>query len=308
MKFVKMQGLGNDYVYVDSDAEVIEDPAAMARRVANRHFGVGSDGLILVSQPASGVDADVRMRMFNADGSESEMCGNGVRCVAKFAIDRGLSRSKPLRVQTGRGVLSIDWRLGDDGRVVSATVSMGEPILASARIPAVIPGIDPGAPVVDFMLPAAFLESVDGAWRSECGLDARLTLVSVGNPHAILYVKRVDAVPLERIGPFIEHHLWFPQRINVHVVEVISPREVRMRTWERGAGLTMACGTGASAVCVAGVLTSRSGPEITVHLPGGDLEIAWPGAGKSVRMTGPAVEVFNGELDAEALVSAGRTH
>jgi len=302
MKFAKMHGIGNDYVYVDADAEPVADPVTLARRVSNRHYGVGSDGLILVSRPSPGVDADVRMRMFNADGSESEMCGNGIRCVAKFAIDGGLSRAKPLRVETGRGVLSIDWRVGADGRVTNATVSMGEPVLAMSRIPAVIPGLDAGAPVIDFPLPAPFFGEFDGAWRRQSGFEAKLTLVSVGNPHAVFYSERVDTIPLDRIGPFIERHPWFPQRINVHVVQVLSPREVRMRTWERGSGETLACGTGASAVCVAGILTSRSGPEILAHLPGGDLELAWPGAGKPVRMTGPAVEVYRAELDVRTLI------
>jgi len=306
MKFVKMQGLGNDYIYVDAENESISDPAALARRVSNRNFGIGSDGLILVAQPSPGVSADVRMRMFNADGSEGEMCGNGVRCVAKFAIDRGMATAKPLRVETGRGVLDVDWRRGADGRVASASVSMGEPILAMSRIPAAVPGVDGGAPVVDFALPAAFLGNCDGAWRHESGLELKLTLVSLGNPHAVLYAKDLDAIPLERIGPLFEHHLWFPKRINLHVVAVRSAREVRMRTWERGSGITMACGTGASAVCVAGVLTGRSGPAITAHLPGGDLELEWPGAGKSVRMTGPAVEVFSGEIDESVAACAGK--
>lgn len=294
MKFTKMQGLGNDYIYVDADAESVPDPSGTARRLSDRHFGIGSDGLILVSRSRPGSGADVRMRMFNADGSESEMCGNGVRCVAKFAVDRGIARSKPLRVETGRGVLEIEWRAGADGRVAHATVSMGEPILAASRIPSVLPGVDPGSPVIDHPLPGGFFGGLDGAWRRECGLDPRVTLVSVGNPHAIVYCDQVERVPLDRIGPFIERHPWFPQRINAHFVTVISPNEVRMRTWERGAGATMACGTGASAVCVAGVLTGRSSAAITAHLPGGDLELAWPGPGRQVRMSGPAVEVFEG--------------
>lgn len=295
MKFTKMQGLGNDYIYVDADAEPIADPSALARRLSDRHFGIGSDGLILISRVRPDDGADVRMRMFNADGSESEMCGNGVRCVAKFAVDRGLSRSKPLRVATGRGVLEIEWRTGSDGRVHRATVSMGEPILAAARIPSVIPAVDPASPVVDHPLPNCFFGDLDGPWRRACGLDTKLTLVSVGNPHAVLYCTDPAQVPLDRVGPFIERHPWFPQRINAHFVSVLSPREVRMRTWERGAGATLACGTGASAVCVAGVLTRRSGTSIIAHLPGGDLELSWPGAGKQVRMTGPAVDVFEGE-------------
>lgn len=295
MKFVKMHGLGNDYIYVDADSERIDDPPAVARRLSDRHFGVGSDGLILISRAAPGSGAEVRMRMFNADGSEGEMCGNGIRCVAKFVVDRGWTEAKPLRVQTARGVLEIDWRRGADGRVAQATVSMGEPIVACGRIPAAVPGIDPDSPVVDHSLPTGFFGELDGAWRRACGLEPALTLVSMGNPHAIFYAADVQAVPLERVGPFIERHPWFPQRMNAHFVQVTSPREVRMRTWERGSGATLACGTGASAVCVAGVLTGRSGSTITAHLPGGDLELSWPGAGRPVRMTGPAVEIFTGE-------------
>ncbi|MBX3356084.1 MAG: diaminopimelate epimerase [Phycisphaeraceae bacterium] len=298
MKFVKMQGLGNDYVYVDADEERIDDPASMARCVSDRHFGIGSDGLILISRPSEPERADARMRMFNADGSEGEMCGNGIRCVAKFVVDSGRSKAKPLRVETARGVLDIDWRLGPDGRVSTASVSMGEPILAMSRIPAAIPGVDAGSPVVDHPLPAAFFGELDGSWRRLAGLEPAITLVSLGNPHVVLYASDLDAIPLERVGPHLERHPWFPQRINVHFVTIRSPREVRMRTWERGSGITLACGTGASAVCVAGVLTGRSGPEIMAHLPGGALELAWPGVGRSVRMSGPAIEVFRGELAA----------
>ncbi len=296
MRFVKMHGIGNDYVYVDAFRERVDDPPALARLVSDRHTGVGSDGLILVAPPSQGVEADVRMRMFNADGSESEMCGNGVRCVAKFAIDRGLARANPLRVETGRGVLSIAWDLATDGTVSEATVDMGEPILEAGRIPASIPGIAPGSRVVAHRVRLEELVPGDLRWAADAGFEPAMTLVSMGNPHVVFFVRDAAAVPLERIGPSIERHAWFPRRINVHVVEVVAPGEVIMRTWERGSGITLACGTGASAVCVAGVLAGKSATSIEAHLPGGDLRLRWDGDGHSVLMTGPATEVYEGTL------------
>jgi diaminopimelate epimerase len=300
MRFAKMHGLGNDYVYVDGAAHPVEDAPSLARWVSDRNVGVGSDGLIVVDPPADPAAADVRMRMFNADGSEGMMCGNGIRCVAKFAVDRGLSERNPLRVETRRGVLGVHWlRGGHDGTVCAATVEMGEPILACARIPALIPGVAPANAVVDHALDGGFWRpaGAPAGWEERCGLDPRLTLVSMGNPHAVLWVRDVSAVPLEAVGPFMERHAWFPERINVHFVQVLGPREVRMRTWERGSGATKACGTGASAVCVAGVLTGRTGSPLRAHLPGGPLDLEWEGGASTVRMTGPAVEVFEGDLD-----------
>ncbi|MBL9120323.1 MAG: diaminopimelate epimerase [Phycisphaerae bacterium] len=305
MRFVKMHGIGNDYVYVNAFEERIADAAALARSVSNRHTGVGSDGLILVAPPTV-TDADVRMRMFNADGSESEMCGNGVRCVAKFAIDRGLATTNPIRVETGRGVLRIDWSAGADGRVELATVDMGAPILAAEEIPVRIPGVDPNARVVSHPISRSMLlgsaHEAHGAesWIDACGCELTMTCVSMGNPHAVIFCRQVAEVPLERVGPALERHEWFPRRINIHFVEVLRADEVIMRTWERGSGMTLACGTGASAVCVAGVLTGHAGPRVLAHLPGGDLRLEWIRKGEgdhaSVRMTGPATEVFEGEL------------
>jgi diaminopimelate epimerase len=295
-----MHGLGNDYVYVDGSQHPVADAPALARWVSDRHVGVGSDGLIMVEPVSPGVDADVRMRMFNADGSEGMMCGNGIRCVAKFAVDRGISASQPLRVETRRGVLSVHWRRGGhDGTVSEATVDMGSPILALARVPAAIPGVSPASAVTDFALPDGFWKQSGAAegWESACGLDPRMTLVSMGNPHAVLWCTDVARVPLDVVGPFAERHPWFPERMNVHFVQVLGPGEVRMRTWERGSGATQACGTGASAVCVAGVLTVRTQSPLLAHLPGGDLVLEWSGGEASVRMTGPAVEVFQGALD-----------
>ena len=297
MRFAKMHGLGNDYVYVDGSQEHISDAPALARWLSDRHVGVGSDGLIVISQP-DGMDADVRMRMYNADGSEGMMCGNGIRCVAKFAVDRGLSQANPLRVDTRRGVLSVRWRRGADGTVAAATVDMGPPILACQRIPAVVPGVAPDSVVVKQAIPAGFWSGcgAPAGWEAACGLAPDYTLVSMGNPHVVFWVADVSKVPLDTVGPHVERHAWFPQRINVHLVQRLSSGEVRMRTWERGSGATMACGTGASAVCVAGVLTGRTASPLLAHLPGGDLTLEWAGGEAPVFMTGPAVEVFEGEL------------
>jgi len=283
MRFIKMHGLGNDYVYVDCFNQPLPgDPPALSRAVSDRRFGIGADGLILVCPSAK---ADARMRMFNADGSESEMCGNGIRCVAKLAYDHGLVRNNPLTIETGRGVLTLHLEL-KEGKVERVTVDLGAPILEADKIPTTLSG----PRVVNHPLGA--LESV----LEGCGVESGLTCVSMGNPHAVLYCADVAKVPLERVGPVLETHPLFPRRVNAHFVQVISPREVIMRTWERGSGITLACGTGACAVCVAGVLTGRTGRELLAHLPGGDLRLAWAGTQDAhVYMTGPAVEVFTGE-------------
>jgi len=275
MRFTKMHGLGNDYVYVDGSTQRLEDPSELARAISDRHFGVGGDGLILILPSDS---ADVGMRMFNADGSEGEMCGNGIRCVAKYAYDHGLAKANPMRVATRAGVKTIHLVIGRDDKVAAATVDMGEPILEPESIPIKMP----------------MKRIVDAPLRvSQHAL--KITCLSMGNPHAVIYTDDVAGVALAALGPEVEHHPVFPQRVNVHFVQVHSQREVTMRTWERGSGITLACGTGASAVCVAGVLTGRSGRAITAHLPGGDLELEYRRADNHVYMTGPAVEVFTGE-------------
>ena len=280
MRFTKMHGAGNDYVYVDCFDQVVADPASMAPAVSDRHFGIGADGLILI-MPSD--VADVRMRMFNADGSEAEMCGNGVRCVAKYAFDHGRAGNNPMTVETGAGVKTIQLALGSDGKVAEATVDMGRPVLEPKNIP-----VDwPGQMAVDVPLDAG-------------GREVRATCVSMGNPHAVIYVDAVDAVALDRLGPLVENHAAFPNRVNVHFVQVHHDAEVTMRTWERGSGITLACGTGASAVCVAGVLAGRSERAILAHLPGGDLELEWREEDDRVYMTGPAVEVFTGQWPAES--------
>lgn len=285
MRFVKMHGIGNDYVYVDAFAQRVEAPEKLAVKVADRHFGVGGDGLILVAPPTEAGKAEgatVRMRMFNADGSESEMCGNGVRCVAKFAYDRGLSRQNPMQVETGRGVLTLEVRAGADGKVREVTVNMGAPILDLEKVPVDRQWLGATEHVRIFQVPMG------------TSLGVQAVFVSMGNPHAVIFVEDVGAVDLERVGPVLEKHKAFPRRMNVHFVQVHSPGEVTMRTWERGSGVTLACGTGASAVCVAGVLVGKTGREIVAHLPGGDLKLEWRESDDCVYMTGGAVEVFEG--------------
>jgi diaminopimelate epimerase len=288
MHFVKMHGIGNDYVYLDCvNSAPPSDPPALSRAISDRHFGIGSDGLILVCKPTQSGKADVRMRMFNVDGSEAEMCGNGVRCVAKLAFDHGLSKANPMRVETARGVLTLHLKVENE-KVRQVTVDMGEPILQAELIPTTLDG--PG--IVDY--PWA---NVGPELRVLPGVDPRVTCVSMGNPHVVIYAEDVAKVPLERVGPALEHKACFPRRINVHFVQVVSPTEVIMRTWERGTGVTLACGTGACAVAVAGVLTGRTWRRLLAHLPGGDLELHWSESDNHVHMTGPATEVFRGEWE-----------
>jgi diaminopimelate epimerase len=306
LPFVKMHGIGNDYVYVDAFAHAVADAPALARLVSDRHRGIGSDGLIMVAPPEHG-DADVRMRMFNADGSEGRMCGNGIRCVAKFAVDRGLARANPLKVQTGRGVLSVRWHADADGCVSGATVDMGEPILEPVRIPVDLHaeraiawpwGMERW---IEASQSAGMGSAQADAWISGSGIERVVSFVSMGNPHMVAWCANVGAVPLERIGPVIERMPMFPERVNLHIVEIASRSEVRMRTWERGSGITQACGTGACAVCVAGRLEDRLGSDVSVHLPGGTLRIEWAGGQAPVMMTGPAVTVFEGVVDLDAI-------
>ncbi len=275
MRFTKMQGAGNDYVYVDClTAPSPADPARLARAISDRHFGVGGDGLILICPSHA---AEAQMRMFNADGSEAEMCGNGVRCVAKYLYDHDLVRENPMRIETGRGVLTLDL-IVQEGQVQRVRVDMGRPILAAEEIPTTLPG----SPVVDVPLVVE-------------GRTLKATCVSMGNPHCVVFVDQLNDELVRSLGPRIETDARFPRRTNVEFVEVISSRELRQRTWERGSGETLACGTGACAVCVAGVLSGRTARTVTIHLAGGDLEIEWDAATDHVLMTGPAVEVFSGD-------------
>lgn len=292
MRFTKMHGIGNDYVYVDCFAQPMPaDPVILAKKISDRHFGVGGDGLILICPSEA---ADARMRMFNADGSEAEMCGNGVRCVAKYVFDHGIATKPTLKIETGRGVLTLDLEVGG-GKVGRVRVDMGEPTVKAEGVPVAASDIDPKSRVVDLQLYHHIWHEPFQPWAERVGLEPRMTAVSMGNPHLVLYCRDVAAVPLEQIGPHLETHRIFPNRINVHFVQPHGHYELTMRTWERGSGITLACGTGASAVCVAGVLTGRTDRKILAHLPGGDLELEWNEKDNHVYMTGPATEVFSGE-------------
>ncbi len=280
MNFVKMHGLGNDYVYLNLfEGSTPADPSSLARQISDRHRGVGSDGLILV-EPSD--QADARMRMFNRDGSESEMCGNGIRCVAKLIADEGIATGDRVTIETGRGLLTLDLEREYE-RVVRVRVDMGRPILEADAIPTTLPG----SPVLDALLDAG--DDLD---------PMAITAVSMGNPHAVVFLDPMldlETYPVAARGALLERHPTFPNKTNVHFVQRLAKDEVRMRTWERGSGLTLACGTGACAVCVAGVLTQRTARRITAHLPGGPLDLEWPDPSGSVFMTGPAVEVFRGQ-------------
>ncbi len=285
LAFVKMHGLGNDYVYIDRFAEPAAfDPVELAPLLADRHRGVGGDGLILIEPAAA---ATAKMRMFNADGSESEMCGNGVRCVGHLVVARGYAPPGEITIETGRGLLALGVTPTGPG-LSQVRVDMGPPELRPAAIPVVA---ETGLPRLVDAETTVLGDRAD--WWAAAGLDPRLTCVSMGNPHAIFYCDDVAAVPLELIGPQVERHGQFPRRINVHFVQRLAAGRVRIRTWERGTGITQACGTGASAVCVAGVLTGRTAAAITAELPGGLLELSWDGEA-TVLMTGPAEEVFSG--------------
>ncbi|MCY4578121.1 MAG: diaminopimelate epimerase [Chloroflexi bacterium] len=280
MQFTKMHGAGNDYVYVDARGQDRDWPA-LSVAMSDRHLGVGSDGLILALPSEK---ADLRMRMFNADGSEGEMCGNGIRCLVRFAFDNGIvpAEVSPVRVETMAGVLDVT-PLGDEGDGMSgARVLMGEPRLIPAEIPVALDGMDV---VIDEPLEVA-------------GHSFRMTCVSMGNPHAVVFMDEpVDEFPLTELGPKVEHHPLFPARVNFEIVNVLDGGKVlKTRVWERGSGITMACGTGACAVQVAARLNGLAGDRATIALPGGELTVEWPGEGEVV-MEGPVASVFEGEWE-----------
>lgn len=278
MRFTKMHGLGNDYVYVNGFDEQVADPAAVARAVSDRHFGIGADGLILILPSDK---ADCRMRMFNADGSEAQMCGNGIRCVAKYVYDHDIARRTLLNVETLAGVLELDlFVLGD--AVDRVRVKMGEPRLQRAQIPM------QGAP-----------GEVIGEPLRVAGATFDVTAVSMGNPHCVVFVEDVASFDVARWGPHFEHHDVFPEGINTEFIQVHDREAFSMRVWERGSGETLACGTGASAAAVACHLTGRTNRRVTAHLLGGPLELEWQASDNQVLMTGPAVEVFSGEWHAQ---------
>ena len=275
MRFTKMQGLGNDYVYVNCFKEKIADPSALAEKISDRHFGVGSDGLIMINPSDK---ADFEMEMYNADGSRGEMCGNGIRCVAKYVYDCGLTDKTHISVETLGGIKYLDLTV-EDGKVKLVKVDMGKPELEPAKVPVKAEG--------DCAVDAPIL--VDGE-------EYRMTCVSMGNPHAVVFVDcDVRDFPLEKVGPKFENHERFPNRVNTEFVRVIDRRTAEMRVWERGSGETLACGTGACAVAVACALNGLTESEVTVKLLGGDLQIRWDRKKDTVYMTGPAEVVFDGE-------------
>lgn len=290
LQFVKMHGAGNDYVYVDGFEQSLPgDIPELARRVADRHTGIGGDGLILILPPTI-ADAHVRMRMFNLDGSEGQMCGNGIRCVAKYALDSGRATETPLRVETASGVLTIEVERAGDGRVSAATVDMGEPQLGPQAVGLEQRGTRRGS---------AFRKVADHVYGLNFNQGpgpVEMTLVSMGNPHAVVFVDSLDDVTLREDGPRIAEHEAFGDGVNVHFVEVTDAGHANVLHWERGSGPTLACGTGACAVCVAGVLTGRTSRELRTTLPGGELRLRWDEASNHVFMTGPAVEVFRGTI------------
>ena len=276
MRFTKMHGCGNDYVYVNLFEEKVENPAEVSIKVSDRHFGIGSDGLITIGPSDK---ADFRMHIYNADGSEAEMCGNGIRCVAKYVYDHHLTDKTEITVETGAGVLTLIL-FPEDGKVQQVRVDMGEPILTPAEIPVVADGDN----VIDEPI-----EVGGKTWNMTC--------VSMGNPHAVVFVDDTASFPLETYGPLFENHERFPKRTNTEFVQIISRTEANMRVWERGSAETWACGTGTCACVMACILNGKTEDKVLVHLRGGDLTIEYDRESNHVFMTGPATEVFSGEIE-----------
>ena len=277
IKFTKLQGLGNDYVYIDNTQEKEpENISDLAKFVSNRHFGIGSDGLILI---CSSKKCDFKMRMFNSNGTEAQMCGNGIRCVGKFVYDKGLTNKKTITIETLGGIKTLNLNV-EKNKVKTVEVDMGEPILAPEKIPV----ISNQKPVTNLKIKVLDKEFT-------------LTCVSVGNPHAITIVKNLDKFDVEKYGKILETHEKFPEKINVEFIEIIDKQNIKMRVWERGSGETFACGTGATASVVACILNQYTDNDVTVKLLGGDLKINWNKNNNHIYMTGPAVTVYEGEIE-----------
>lgn len=277
MKFTKMQGLGNDYVYVNCFEEKVDHPEEMAKYVSDRHFGIGSDGLILI-KPSK--QADFEMAMYNADGSRGEMCGNGIRCVAKYVYDHRLTDKTRISVETLGGIKHLEIT-AEDGKAVQIRVNMGKPQLNAQEIPVRF----------DLSKPQIINQPI-----TVRGIEYRMTCVSMGNPHCVVFIDDVDGLAIEKIGPEFEHHPCFPNRVNTEFAKVLDRNTIKMRVWERGSGETLACGTGACAVAVAGILNGLVEDCVTVRLLGGDLKIEWDKEADLIYMTGPAVTVYEGEI------------
>ena len=281
IKFTKMHGLGNDYVYIDAINQKIENESSLAKFVSNRHFGIGSDGLILICKSDI---ADFKMRMFNSDGSEAEMCGNGIRCVGKFVYDKGLTDKTIVKIETLAGIKTLVLNT-KDGKVETARVDMGEPILEAEKIPV----ISKEQPVKNLELEAE-------------NKKFKFTCVSMGNPHAITIVENTKEFDVEKYGKILEVDKAFPKKANIEFAQIIDKENIKMRVWERGAGETLACGTGACATAVACNLNGLTGRKVNIELLGGTLNIEWNEKDNHVYMTGPAVTVFDGELYKEAII------
>ena len=277
MKFTKMHGCGNDYVYVNCFEETIENPNETAKFVSDRHFGIGSDGMICI-HPSD--KADFRMAMYNSDGTEGAMCGNGVRCIAKYVYDYGLTDKTTITIETKGGIKELDFTV-EDGKVTWVNVDMEAPVLEADKIPVIY---DEEKKVIDKPV------IVDGR-------EYRITCVSMGNPHGVVFVDSVDDLDIEKLGPMFEHHPMFPDRVNTEFIQVVDDHTIRMRVWERGAGETLACGTGACASAYASYLNKKTGKKVLVHLLGGDLQIEYDEEKHTIFMKGPATKVFDGEID-----------
>lgn len=277
INFTKMEGIGNDYVYIDATKNDIRLSPEQIQKLSDRNFGIGGDGVIFIRNSKTG---EFQMDMYNSDGSSSEMCGNGVRCVGKFVFDHGLTKNQKPTIETGKGVLTLDLKTGTNGKVEMVTVDMGEPILKPSLVPIVWPGD----------------EAVINQVIEVQGKQYHFTAVSMGNPHCVIYVDDADAFPVREIGPLIENHPLFPRRVNVEFVSIKGKDHLYQRTWERGTGETLACGTGACAVTVASILNGKTGRAVQIDLRGGTLHVEWKENG-SVMMTGPAKEVFSGEVE-----------
>lgn len=276
IKFTKMHGTGNDYIYINTLTETVKNPSKLSVEMSDRHCGIGSDGLILIQKPEA-AGADFKMRIFNSDGSEAEMCGNGIRCFAKYVYDHKMTDKKELNIETGAGIKHLKLAV-KNGKVYSVTVDMGEPGLLRNSIPM----LGREGTVIDETL------------QLEDGTRFEISALSMGNPHTVIFVEDAEHFPVGKYGPVIECSDVFPKKTNVEFVQVLNRKEIIQRTWERGAGETMACGTGASAASVAAILTNRTDRDVTVHLRGGDLQVSWKEETGHVLMTGPAAEVFEG--------------
>lgn len=276
MKFTKMQGIGNDYIYVNCFEEKVENPSELAVRLSDRHFGIGSDGIIFI-EPSK--VADCKMNMYNADGSQGKMCGNGIRCVGKYVYERGIAKKEILQVETLSGIKTLHLNIAD-GQVKTVEVNMGKPILKSADIP------------VLFSKDQVLNEPLTVG-----GKEYHITCVSMGNPHCVVFVENVDDLKLEEIGPLFENHPIFPDRVNTEFVQILDKDELKMRVWERGSGETLACGTGACAVACAAAWNRVTGRNVKIHLKGGDLLIRWDEQTGEIFMEGPAEFVFDGTVE-----------